>query len=163
MPRGGVVVSNWHTLIDDFNTSGLDFYEAIEAAVNLREVPDVGFERVTFKEGGLASAKRAYLRIERKNVAFDLCGAQYGNSFFFSWWLSRLGPAHPFLYLLGFLAAVFVAPWILAFPFRNSCSYILVLPMMFVAVIGGLAFLARKEVFCREEEILMIPILGWIY
>ncbi len=48
-------------------------------------------------------------------------------------------------------------------PFRNSCSYILVLPMMFVAVIGGLAFLARKEVFCREEDILMIPVLGWIY
>ncbi len=163
MPRGGVVVSNWHTLIDDFNTSSLDFYEAVQEAVNLREVPDVTFDRVTFKEGGLASAKREYLRIERKNVAFDLCGAPFGNSFFFSWWLCRLGPAHPFLYLLGFLAAVFVAPWILAFPFRNSCSYFLVLPIMFVAVIAGLALLARKEVFGPEEHILAIPVLGWIY
>ena len=163
MARGGAVVSNWHTLIDDFNTSGLDFYEAVQEAVNLREVPDVTFDRVIFKEGGLASAKREYLRIERRNVAFDLGAAPYGNGFFFSWWLSRLGPAHPFLYLFGFLAAVLAVPPLLAYLFRDSFGYWLVLPTVFVVVVTGLAFLARKEVFGPEEHILAIPVLGWIY
>ena len=66
MARGGSVVSHWHTLIDGFNTSGLDFYRAIEDAVRAREVPDVKFSRVEFKEGGFAPAKREYLRIERE-------------------------------------------------------------------------------------------------
>ncbi len=76
---------------------------------------------------------------------------------------SRLGPAHPFLYLLGFLVAVFVVPAVVAAPFGDSCFYILVLPVMFVASFCGLAFLARKEIFGPEEHILAIPILGWIY
>ena len=160
---GGSVVSHWHALIDGFNTSGLEFYKAVEEAVRAREVPDVSFGRVEFKEGGFGSAKREYLRIERGNVAFDICAAPYGKGFFFSWWLSRLGPAHPFLYLLGFVFASFFGPLILAYPFRDSCGYILVLPMMLVVVIGSLAILARKEIFGPEEHILAIPVLGWIY
>lgn len=163
MARGGTVGSHWHTLIDGLNTSGLVFYEAVEEAVKAREVPDVGFSRVDFKEGGLASAKREYLRIERRNVAFDICAAPFGNSFFFSWWLVRLGPKHPFLYLLGFVLACFFGPLILSLPFRNSCGYFFVLPLMLIAVVAGLAFLARQEVFGPEEHILAIPILGWIY
>lgn len=162
MARGGSVVSNWHTLIDGFNTSGLDFYKAVEEAVKAREVPDAKFSKVDFKEGGFASAKREYLRIERSNVAFDICAAPYGNGFFFSWWLSRLGPEHPLLYLLGFIAACFFGPLILASPF-GGLAYFLALPMMLVAVIVGLALLARQEVFGPEEHILAIPILGWIY
>ena len=163
MARGGTVVSHWHALIDGFNTSSLEFYKAVEEAVRAREVPEVSFGRVEFKEGGFASAKREYLRIERGNVAFDICAAPYGNSFFFSWWLSKLGPAHPFLYLLGFFFACFFVPPLLAYPFRDSCGYILVLPLMLVAVIVGLAILARKEVFGPEEFILAIPIIGWFY
>ncbi len=163
MPRGGPVISNWHTLVDGFNTSSLDFYNAVEEAVKAREVPEAAFSLVEFKEGGFASARREYLRVERGNVAFDIGAAPYGNGFFFSWWLTRLGPKHPFLYVLAFLVAVFFLPPILAYPFRDSCGYFFIVPVMFVGVIAGLAFLARKEIFGPEEHILAIPILGWIY
>ncbi len=96
MPRGGKATSHWHALIDDFNTSALHFYQVVEEVVKGRDVPEVNFSRVEFKEGGFASAKREYLQIERGNVAFDICAATYGRSYFFSWWVSRVGPEHPF-------------------------------------------------------------------
>ncbi len=163
MARSGKAISHWHALIDDFNTSALDFYQAIEEAVKGREVPETAFSRVEFKEGGFASAKREYLRIERGNVAFDICAAPYGRSYFFSWWVSRLGPEHPFLYLLGFIVVAFFGPLILAAPFRNSCGFFFAIPLMFVLLVGGLAWLARQEVFGPEEHILQIPVIGWIY
>lgn len=163
MGNCSVVLSHWHALIDGFNTSSMDFYAAVEEAVQAREVPATTFSRIEFKEGGFASAKREYLRIERGNVAFDICAAPYGQGYFFSWWSSRLGPKHPFLYVLAFILAVFFIPPILAYPFRDSCGYFLVFPVMVVGTIGGLAALARNEVFGPEENILAIPILGWIY
>lgn len=164
MARSSVaIISHWHHLIENFSASGLLFYERVEAAVRAREVPDVGFSRVEFKEGGLASAKREYLRIERRNVAFDICAAPYGNGFFFSWWLTRVGPKHPFLYLIGFLVIIFVAPPLISIPFRNSCGYLFAVPVAALAVIAGLAFLARQEAFGPEDHILAVPVLGWIY
>lgn len=157
------VISHWHTLIDGFNTSSLDFYNAVEEAVKAREVPDAKFSRVEFKEGGFASASRVYLRVERGRVAFDIGAAPYGRGFFFTWWMSRLGPEHPFLYLLGFALAVLIGAPLLALPFRNSCSYLFVLPGTFIAVIVGLAILARQGVFGAEEDIMAIPIVGWLY
>lgn len=163
MARSGQVVSQWHSLVDEFSTSTLDFYQQVEEAIAAREVPETAFSRVTFKEGGLASAKREYLRVERGNVAFDIGAAPYGRGFFFSWWTVRLGPQHPVLYLVGFLLGVFFLPPILAYPFRGGCSYFFVLPMMFVGAIVGLGVMARNEVFGPEEDILQIPILGWVY
>lgn len=163
MGHSAKVISHWHALIDEFNTSSLDFYKAVEEAVRAREVPDAQFSRVEFKEGGFASARREYLRIQRGRVAFDIGAAPYGRGFFFSWWMSRLGPEHPFLYLLGFLGAVLIGTPLLAYPLRNSCGYIFFLPLCFLGVVAGLAVLARNEVFGSEEDILAIPILGWTY
>lgn len=163
MSRGGRVISHWHALTDGFNTSALDFYTAIEEAVKTREVPEAEFSRVEFREGGFGSAKRIYLRVERGKVAFDIGAAPYGTGYFFSWWMSKLGPKYPFLYLLGFLAALTLGTPVLAYPFRNSCSYIFFLPIIFLGIIVGLAILARNEVFGPEEDILAVPILGWIY
>ena len=44
---------------------------------------------VEWPEGGLLSAKRLYLRVIRKEHVFDICGAPFGNGFFFSWWLGE--------------------------------------------------------------------------
>lgn len=163
MASGARVISHWQTLIDGFSTSSLDFYTAVEEAVKAREVPDARFSRVEFKEGGFASASRVYLRVERGRIAFDIGAAPYGKGFFFSWWMSKLGPEHPFLYLLGFAFAVLIGTPLLAYPFRNSCGYFFFLPMSLVCVVVGLAVLARKGLFGAEEDLLAIPIIGWLY
>lgn len=159
----GPVISHWHALIDGFTTSSLDFYTAVEAAVRAREVPEAAFSRVEFKEGGFASARREYLRVERGKIAFDICAAPYGKSFFFSWWMSKRGPRFPLLYLLGFFLAVALGTPLMAMPFRQSCVYFFVLPIFATGIVVGLALLARGEVFGPEEDILAIPVLGWIY
>lgn len=84
------VISHWYMLMEDFETSGLDFYRAVEDALRERGVPDARVSRVEWKEGGLATAKREYLRIERSRVAFDICAAPFGTGYFFSWWLARI-------------------------------------------------------------------------
>jgi len=60
------------------------FYASVEAAVKERKVPDVKFTRELFKEGGLFSSSREYLRIRRGDLRYDICGAPFANGFFVS-------------------------------------------------------------------------------
>src|SRR5437763_7712837 len=105
------VFANWHTLVEDFQTSPLEFYEAVEAAVRKREIPDLRFSRVEYHESGVLSALRIYQRIERKKLAFDVCAAPFGTGFFFSWWLSEPKKSYKALgclALLIFLALAYI-------------------------------------------------------
>ena len=65
------VISHWHQLIENFQTSSLGFYQSVEAAIKTRQVPESNQTRVEHKEGGLASANREYLRLQRGKYAFD--------------------------------------------------------------------------------------------
>ena len=162
MKRVDHILSHWHTLIDNFNTSGQSFYNGVEAAIQARQVPDLSFSRHYFMEGGLASAKREYLRIERKFVAFDICASPYGRGYFFSWWLTRLGPKHPILYLFAFLVILGFATALVANILGNAANlytWIVIFPM----IIYGLGLLVRNRVLSSEEEILMVPVVGWLY
>lgn len=162
MKRVDQVLSNWHVLFDNYNTSAQEFYDHVEAAVRAREVPEVSFSRHYFLEGGGASARRQYLRVERKFVAFDICASQYGRSYFFSWWLARLGPKYPFLYLLAFLVVITlvvnVVGDILGGP-SNFLAWIVVVSL----ILYGLGLLVRQRVVSSEEEIIMVPLVGRLY
>lgn len=176
MPLGGSVISHWHALIDNFNTSAMAFYQAVEEAVKGRQVPDAAFSRVEFKEGGLASAKREYLRIERRKVAFDLCGAPFGSGFFFSWWLVRPGPRYPFLWFFAFVVVVMlwacIVLWamlqaIAASSFGRGGGAGCLFLVLLVSLPVGLALLgwAIREGYTQiaDEDVLAIPLIGWLY
>ena len=90
MKRDDAILSNWHVLIDNYSTSGLEFFERVEAAVKERQVPQVSFSRKDFRESGILSDKRTYLRLRRSNLAFDIGAAPYGTGYFFSWWLEAV-------------------------------------------------------------------------
>ena len=62
------VVSHWAKLIEDFQTSPLELYAAIEEAIKRRQIPNVEISRVDWNEGGVFSVKREYLRIARGRV-----------------------------------------------------------------------------------------------
>ena len=97
------VLSHWYRYVEDFSTSGLEFYASVEAAVTRRGLPGVTLSRVRFLEGGIFSAKREYLRVQRERVVFDICAAPYGRGgYFFSWRLGELRGsllARPFVWL----------------------------------------------------------------
>lgn len=80
-----VIISHWNTLLEGLQASPKEFFAAVEDAIEARRVPDTRRSRIDWKESGILSAKREYLRVRRKEFAFDICGAPFGNGFFVSW------------------------------------------------------------------------------
>ncbi len=78
------VLDHWYTFVENFNTSTDDFYSAFEKELEHRQVPELAISHELFSEGGIASAKRKYLRLKRESLAFDVCAAPFGTSYFFS-------------------------------------------------------------------------------
>jgi hypothetical protein len=108
------VISRWSTLIENFNYSPQQFYEALAAAVAKRQIPDARMEKIQMKEGGIFSAKREYLGIScKKDFYFAICAAPFGTGFFVSWWL--LDPPDGFFSSVfsttAAIAKAFVKPW----------------------------------------------------
>ena len=117
-PKATDIFSHWHAFKENFQASPKDFYSDVEAALRKRQIPDITFSRVDWREGGILSAKREYLRVRRKELVFDLCGAPFGNAFFFSSWLGEL-PS-------GFWALVAFIPYfgpLLIWSFRRRTYY----------------------------------------
>ncbi len=88
-PKNIVIISHWNTMIQGLEHSPLSFFEAVEEAVQSKNVEGTKYSRIDWKEGGVFSAKREYLRIRRQNYVFDICGAPFGNGFFVSSWLGE--------------------------------------------------------------------------
>ena len=89
MKRGGIdtAIGHWAQLMEGLHESPQHFYEAVTAAIQKREIPDCFLKRVYWREGGLFSARRLYLRARRAGYHIDICGAPFGNAFFASSWL----------------------------------------------------------------------------
>lgn len=167
----GVVLSHWHTLFEDFSTSTQEFYRAVEGAVRARHLPEVEISRVLFKEGGVGTAEREYLRVSRKRVAFDICSAPYGNGHFFSWWLAKIPAKYGLLVVAGYtLLGLFV--WsllqlVFLSVFRDTCFGAAFSGVLFVlgipAILLGLGFMVERGMIGDEEWVLSIPWVGYLY
>lgn len=111
------VISNWSTLIENFQTSPQIFYAEVTKALERRQMPNAQIDRISFKESHLLSAKREYLRISCKNdFYFAICGAPFGTGFFVSWWLLEPPPGclitmFSDIPVLAALAQAMVKPW----------------------------------------------------
>ena len=121
-----LVISNWYHLLENFQASPLEFYTGVEAALKKRQAPDVKVSRVDWREGGLLSAKREYLRIKRKSFIFDICGAPFGTGFFVSWWLGEK-PAG----LVGLLVSLPFIGWFFNWLIRPDTYYKIDTALMF--------------------------------
>ena len=152
------VISHWHLLMENFETSGMEFYGAVEEALKERNVPDIELSRVEWKEGGLATARREYLRVQRSRLAFDVCAAPFGKGFFFSWWLARIPQKHGIL-LLGLILLGFVIVYSILMQVLGFVLATIAMPIL----IGAVGILIRDGKIPAEEEILEIPFLGWFY
>jgi len=125
-PQVSDIVSHWYTSMDGLQTSSLDFYAAVEQAIAKHQIPDARTSRVDWREGGVFSAKREYLRVRRKEFVFDICAAPFGTGFFFSWWLGEL-PS-------GLWELIGLIPWfgpLMIHMFRRSTYYKMDTALMF--------------------------------
>ena len=152
------VISHWYLLMENFNTSGLEFYAAVEEALKSRNVPDIALSRIEWQEGGLGTAKRQYLRVQRSRLAFDVCAASFGNGFFFSWWLARIPQTYGIL-LLGLVLFGLLIVYSVLIQALGSFLATIAMPIL----VGGLGILIRDGTIQAEEALLEIPLIGALY
>jgi hypothetical protein len=157
------VISHWHHPIENFQTSTMEFYTAVEQALKPREVPDYSVSRIDWREGGVLTARREYLRIGHGKLAFDLCAAPFGTGFFFSWWLAELPPTHALLWalLIGFLGLIFIGGMMVVYGLSGLFWGII----LGIGVLFLVGFLLKEGQLGSEVEaiVLSIPILGALY
>jgi hypothetical protein len=174
MAKDANVISHWDRLIENFQASSLEFYTSLEKAIEARAVPELHSARVEHKEGGLASAKREYVRMHRGKHAFDICAAPFGTGFFVSWWFTEPPLRFAILYTLGFLFGLMVAidiafgvgfgigvateGYTSGILFGGSCALFGVPAVLWI---WGNAM--RHQKIPGESTVLAMPLVGWVY
>ncbi len=120
-------------MIQGLELSPKQFYEELKLAIEEKQVPDTKKTSVMWGEGGMLSAKREYIRVRRKEVAFDICCAPFGNGTFFSWWLGEIPSG-----LLAFLYNIPLLSWLAYFFerfFKPDTYYKIDTMMMFQSLV----------------------------
>ena len=161
MPRSGEVVSHWHHSVENFNTSTLEFFSAVEATLREKLAPVRG-ARVDYRESGILSDKREYLRVSYARYSFDIGAAPFGKDFFFSWWLVRRLPDASLV--AGCLGIISIP--ILYIILAKIVGVILGF-LGLVLLIGGLLVAAMNHAGDKgmmvEDAILSLPVIGTVY
>lgn len=155
------VLSHWAKLLENLQASPLEFYTAVEQAVQERQIPGVELSRVDWHEGGVLSAKREYLRISRGRLMYDVCAAPFGTGFFISSWLATPQTQWP-LALFGILVAMVFG----YFAFTSMFGFIAgtILFVIGTPILAwGFVQLVSKENEGWDDSIVAIPFLGQIY
>lgn len=110
--RAPIPLSHWHHSFENLQESPQKFYNSLVEAISQRNIPGIDISRIDYREGGVFSAKRLYLRVQRKEHIFDICAAPFGSGFFFSWWL---GEKISLFWSLVILIPFFGIPMVTAF------------------------------------------------
>lgn len=163
MATHGRAISHWHALLDDFQTSALEFYKSVEEELARREVPSSRTERVLHREGGALTAQREYLRISRERLTFDLCAAPFGKSQFFSWWLAE--KRSPYSGIIAIAGLFVLVLWFLFAVFRFGSP---IFGFFIFLLVDTIAFALIKSMAdngstALEDGVLSMPIVGFIY
>lgn len=154
--------SAWSVLVSDFDTSTDAFYDLIRSAIEAKRVPDVQISEIEFREGGLLSGHRRYLRLRREYHVFDICSAPYGTSWFFS---CRFGE-YP-MSLRYWEAAVILAAAFSLLAVHSAIFGWIWGSVVFALNAGSFLFLLNSLVatglYRLDAVIMRIPVLGAFY
>ncbi len=158
------VRGHWAQLIEGLQASPLELYAQMESAISSRQIPEIQTSRVEWKEAGLFSGTRQYLRVRRGKLVFDICAAPFGTGFFFSHWLIEEPPS-------AIAFAAFGCGGLIAITLVFGVA-IAILKLFFGIVVGGIASAALAFFMGRAvasgavgsvEAISSIPILGRVF
>lgn len=154
------VLAHWHKLVEDFSISPLKFYDAVEAGIRRREIPELSITRIEYHESGVLSATRIYRRIRRKKLVYDICAAPFGNGYFFSCWLSEPKKSYKLWGLLAVLLLLALAYFVLDHYGMTGCFYAFAIGLLaFILMVWSI----RRGWFLSDDVLLAIPYLGPLY
>lgn len=102
------VLSHWHHRFDTIPFSPQEFYDGLSSNLRSKEMDKLSFSRLTYSEGGFLSPQRIYLRIQYKELIYDVCAAPFAKEFFVSWWLGEVdNPTYNLLTAIPFIGKLF--------------------------------------------------------
>lgn len=105
--RAEVIISHWSYFFEGMQPSSQEFYASLEKVIELQELPKTKTSRIFYREGGVFSADREYLRIKRHEHTFDVCAAPFAKGFFVSWWLGEsLGIFWQLMLMIPYFGAI---------------------------------------------------------
>ncbi len=157
-----IVFSHWYQLIENLQASPMEFYASVEEGIKRRQLPDAKVSRVDWREGGLFSAQREYLRVGRGRNVFDICGAPFGNGFFVSWWLGELPSPYGPLALLGLGVGIFLLSGFFTMLFGTFAGLILAIPGIPLLFWVFARYLVG-QVEGWDDALAAMPLLGGLY
>ena len=155
-------VTHWFSYLEDFNTSSDAFYAEVEQELAQRQIPDLEMVRKNFREGGIVSSARQYLRLRRRLLIYDICAAPFGTGFFFSYRVSTLAMRLGFLEVIVTLYLLFTL-WGLLMPLFGFTGGFLVLTGLLFTAVLALRLTPTPPSTSFEEFILNLRVIGPVY
>lgn len=152
------VLAHWSHFLDGAKHSSQAFYESLEEALSSRKIPGAKVSRFLTAQGGFLGGKREYVRIERKQLVFDICAGPFGNGFFVSWWCGRAGRIVVVLLIL-LLAALTAG--LLVYRFGAMGGWVSLVAVPFELFLLGA--LASKGIIPIEDDVRGTPLVGRVY
>jgi len=155
-----IVMAHWMTPLLDFASDTGKFYDAVQAGLNERLVPELVSEPILFWEGGYLSAKRAYFRVRRELLVFDICSSPFGTS----WWFSCRAAVIPrtlrvWELLVSLLAAAsFSMLYLEIFGVLLGCIVIGLSLFMLVLIM-----FAARSWNGLDDFLIQLPVIGALY
>lgn len=158
--KKSVVRAHWYVPMVDYETFAADFYTSIEAEINGRNFPSVEVSRIVFKEGGLLSSGRAYLRIRRERILFDVGTGPFGNC----WYYSTRGCILPRKIYLWEILLALATIGSFAMLYIMSFGMTIGLAVLAVTMIAIAALLMQAGKWPGLDDFLLnLPVIGGIY
>lgn len=156
------VIDHWYALVPSFNTSGKEFYAAIETELKDRQVPGLEIFHVDFAEGGVLSQKREYLRMTRERLVFDICAAPFGTAHFFSCRFAEIPAVIRLWQLLVVLVGAFLSI-VLAVRFLGLILGPVALMAGFIFLVYALRNAVGLGLKNLDATLIKSPVFGPIY
>lgn len=156
------VLEHWISFADGFNQPSQDFYAKVKAELDARKIPSMEMSNVEYAEGGLLSDKRLYLRMMRERLAFDLCAAPFGNTYFFSCRTVHSPPALR-LWHVAVVAALFLGLFALFLPILGFWIAVIVMVMLIIAIVEVFRNAVSMGLNDLDNTLMKIPVIGPIY
>lgn len=104
--------SHWNAFLPTFKYSSVEFYEKLVEELKSQEIPKLDTSLALLREGGVATSRRKYLRIEWKYYQYYVCCAPFGNGTFVSWWLSyKVGVGQIIVNRIPFIGGWLARKW----------------------------------------------------
>ena len=160
--RKADINSHWMGTASEVHFSADEFCSTLEMAVRAKEWPGVELHRIPYREAGVLSHKREYLRIIRQRHLFDVCASTFGKDYFFT---LREGQIPAVVDLRAALVVVLALLVLLNFFIQSLGTYGGIFAAVFLVLFSAwfLFNILKMGMTKFDAALIRLPALGAVY